>query len=79
MKMGVFVSCIVYRLSGIRVLTLSGRPYSALYRRSLVVPRLPFLNTCSNDSKPYMILKALDDDAKNHIGFAIIRAIGEEQ
>ena len=59
-------------------LTLSGRPYSALYRRSLVVPRLPFLNTCSDDSKPYMILKALDESYKNHIGFAIIRASDEE-
>ena len=58
---------------------LSGRPYSALYRRSLVVPRLPFLNTCSDDSKPYMILKALDEDSKNHIGFAIIQAIGEKK
>ena len=66
-------------LDSIVRLTLSGRPYSALYRRSLVVPRLPFLNTCSDDSKPYMILKALDESYKNHIGFAIIRASGEEQ
>ena len=29
--------------------------------------------------KPYMILKALDQSYKNHIGFAIIRAMGEEQ
>ena len=45
------------------------------------LPRLTFLNTCSDDSKPYMILKALDEDSdsKSHIGFAIIRAIGEEQ
>ena len=41
--------------------------------------RLPFLATCSDDSKPYMILKALDESYKNHIGFAIIRASGEEQ
>ena len=37
------------------------------------------LSTCSDDSKPYMILKALDESYKNHIGFAIIRAIGEEK
>ena len=41
--------------------------------------QLLFLTTCSDDSKPYMILKALDESYKNHIGFAIIRAIGEEQ
>ena len=33
----------------------------------------------SDDSEPYMILKALDQSYNNHIGFAIIRAIGEEQ
>ena len=44
----------------------------------LMVPRLAFLTTCSDDSKPYMILKALDESYKNHIGFAIIRASGEE-
>ena len=38
-----------------------------------------FLTTCSDDSKPYMILKALDKSYKNHIGFAIIRASDEEQ
>ena len=43
----------------------------------LMVPRLSFLITCSDDSKPYMILKALDESYKNHIGFAIIRASGE--
>ena len=31
-----------------------------------------------DDSKPYTILKALDQSYKNHIGFAIIRAMGEE-
>ena len=43
--------------------------------------RLSFLITCSDESEPYMILKALDQSYKNHIGFAItvIRAIGEEQ
>ena len=51
----------------------------SLYKRSLMVLRLPFLITCSDDSKPCMILKALDQSYKNHIGFAIIRAIGEEQ
>ena len=30
-------------------------------------------------SKPYMNLKAFDKSYKNHIGFAIIRASGEEQ
>ena len=29
--------------------------------------RLPFLTTCSNDSKPYMILEGLDESYKNHI------------
>ena len=42
-------------------------------------PCLPFLTTCSDDSKPYMILKGLDEGYKNHVGFAIIRASGEEQ
>ena len=37
-----------------------------------------FLTMCSDDSKPHMILKALDESYKNHIGFAIIRAHGEE-
>ena len=41
-------------------------------------PRLAFLTTCSDHSKPYMILTALDQSYKNHIGFAIIRATGEE-
>ena len=40
---------------------------------------LLLLTTCSDDSKPYMILKALDESYKNHIGFPIIRATGEEQ
>ena len=34
--------------------------------------QLLLLTTCSDDSKPYMILKALDESYKNHIGFAII-------
>ena len=38
-----------------------------------------FLTTCSGDSKPYMILKALDESYKNHKGFGIIRASGDEQ
>ena len=41
--------------------------------------RLLCLTTCSDDSKPYMILKGLDQSYTNHIGFAIIRASGEEQ
>ena len=40
---------------------------------------LLFLTTSSDDSKPYMILKALDESYKNHIGFTIIRSSGEEQ
>ena len=44
----------------------------------LMVPRLSFLITCSDDSKPYMILKALDESYTNRIGFAIIRASDEE-
>ena len=38
-----------------------------------------FLTTCSDDSKPYMILKALDESYKNNTGFGIMRASGEEQ
>ena len=45
--------------------------------RSGALPSLS-LTTCSDDSKPYMILKALDKSYKNHIEFAIIRASGEE-
>ena len=43
-----------------------------------MVLRLSFLITCSDDSKPYMILKALDESYKNHIGFAIIRVTGDK-
>ena len=42
-------------------------------------PGQPFLTACSDDSKPYTILKALDESYKNHVGFAIIRVPGEEQ
>ena len=42
-----------------------------------MVPCLSFLATCADDSKPYMIVKALDESYKNHIGFAIIRASDE--
>ena len=45
----------------------------------LIAPRVSFLTICSDYSKPYMILKALDKSYKNHIGFAIIRSVGEEQ
>ena len=38
-----------------------------------------FLTTCLDDSKPYMILKALDESYKNHVRFAIIQASGGEQ
>ena len=37
-----------------------------------------FLTTCSDGSKPYMILVALVKGFQNHIGFATIRATGEE-
>ena len=40
--------------------------------------RLLFLTTCSDDSKLYMIIVALIKGFQNHIGFAIIRASGEE-
>ena len=69
--------------------TVIVNPYrtDTLYRAQLVARRrqLPFLTTCccSDDSKPYMILKALDEyvyeSYKNHIRVAIIRASGEEQ
>ena len=36
--------------------------------------RVLFLTTCSDDSKPYMILVALIKGFQNHIGFAIIQA-----
>ena len=36
-----------------------------------------FLSTCSDDSKPYMILKDLVESFSNHIEFAIIRAHGK--
>jgi hypothetical protein len=59
-------------------LTLSGRLYNGLYTDMAERLQLLFLTTCSDDSKPYMILKALDESYKNHIGFAIIRASDEE-
>ena len=37
-----------------------------------------FVTTCSEHSKPYMILVSLIKGFQNHIGFAIIRASGEE-
>ena len=36
-----------------------------------------FLSTCSDDGKPYMILKDLVESLPNHIGFAIIQAHGK--
>ena len=58
-------------------LTLSGHPYIPIYEAHSMVLCLPFLTTCSGDSKPYMILVALIKGFQNHIGFAIIREIGE--
>ena len=60
-------------------LTLSGRLSFSEDRAMVGRRRLLFLTTCSNASKPYMILKALDKSYKNHIGFGTIQAIGEEQ
>ena len=40
--------------------------------------RLPFVSTCSDDGRPYMILVALIKAFQNRIGFAIIRAFGKE-
>ena len=60
------------------VLTPSSGPSFMKDGVVLTVLCLPFLTTCSDDSKPYMILKALDESYKNHIGFGIIRAGGEE-
>ena len=39
---------------------------------------LLFLTTSSDDTKPCMILVALIKGFQNHMGFAIIRASGEE-
>ena len=52
---------------------------SYMIRALLVVPHLSVLTTCSDDRKPYVILKALDESYTNHVEFAIIRAVGEEQ
>ena len=63
--------------SGIDLLTrteLAHRRTSMTGRRQLL-----FLTTCSDDSKPYMIRVALIKAFQNHIGFAIIRASGEEK
>ena len=60
-------------------LTLSSGPSRERDEAILVFPCLPLLTTCLDDTKPCMILKALDESYKNHIGFAIIRASGEEQ
>ena len=58
---------------GVRgALTLTGPPYNPLYMRAMMIALLPFLTNCSDDSKPYMILKGLDESSKNHIGFASI-------
>ena len=53
-------------------LTPSSKLYSILYhvvqqQAPPEVPLLSSLTTCSDDSKPYMILKALDESYKNHI------------
>ena len=55
-----------------------------LHKRVVVVarprcPRSSLLTTRSDDSKPYMILKGRDESYKNHVGVAIVRAVGEEQ
>ena len=57
--------------------SVSGPLCTTVHKPSARSGALPSLTTCSDDSKPYMILKALDESYKNHIGFAIIRASGE--
>ena len=54
------------------------RTVSHVIQPSLMVACLAFLTTCSDDSKPYMILKALDESYKNHVGFVIIRVRGRK-
>ena len=55
-------------------LTLTG-PLSSREDRGIAGrQRIPCLTSCSDDSKLYMVLKALDESYKNHIGFAIVRA-----
>ena len=49
-----------------------------LCRQATVVAPLPFFTTCSDDSNSNMIRKGLDESYKNHVGFATIRASGEE-
>ena len=61
-----------YAFNPFRTRTQNGRTHMVGRRRLL------FLTTCSDDSKPYMILVALIKGFQNHIGFAIIRASGEE-
>ena len=39
--------------------------------------QLPSVTTCSDNSKPYMMLNGLDESYMMHEGFAIIRAGGE--
>jgi len=65
-----------YRPISRRLLTLSGHMRYPLCKQIVMVAPLPFFTTCSDDSKPYMILKGLDESYKNHVGFAIIRARG---
>ena len=45
-----------------------------MIRALLVVPILSVLTTCSDDRKPYVILKALDESYTNHVEFATGRS-----
>ena len=67
---------VVYR--GREGVTLSGRELNHGSTHMAGRRRLLFLITCSDDSKPHMILVALIKGFRNYIGFAIIRSSGEE-
>ena len=60
------------------VLTLSSTELNTVRTSMAGRQRRLFLTTCLDDSKPYMSIVALIKGFQNHIGFAIIRASGEE-
>ena len=53
--------------------------WSVFRSNPLEVLCLPSLTTCSDDGKPHMLVKALDQSYKNHVGSAVIRASGEAE
>ena len=69
----VFATLLYYHL------TLLERVGDGSPRALSAVPCLALLTTGSDDSKPYVFLKTLDESYKNHIIFTTIRASGEEQ